>query len=97
MDDCDPLRYIIHYKDFRDCALVNNLINRTKKLITKTIASIPAESVPVFGIAAVVGGTAYEIYVACENLRDIKQLQLELSIEVDSEKGSIKSFCTANF
>jgi hypothetical protein len=66
---------------------------RTKQLIKKTLAAIPAESIPVIGTAVVVGGAAYEIYVACENLKDIQQLQQEFEVGESTENGIMETIC----
>jgi len=66
---------------------------RTKQLIKKTLATIPAESIPVIGTAVVVGGTAYEIYVACENLKDIQQLQQEFGVGESTENKIMEAVC----
>ena len=66
---------------------------RTKKLIKRTLASIPAESIPVIGTAVVVGGTAYEIYAACQNLKDIQQLLQEFGVGKSGESGIMEQVC----
>ena len=42
------------------------LTSRTKRVAARSIATIPAESVPYLGIAAVIAATGYEFYEACE-------------------------------
>ena len=42
------------------------LTSRTKRVAARSIAAIPAESVPYLGIAAVIAATGYEFYEACE-------------------------------
>jgi hypothetical protein len=66
---------------------------RTKQLIKRTLAAIPAESIPVIGTAVVVGGTAYEIYVACENLKDIQRLQQVFGVGEWTENGIMETLC----
>ena len=66
---------------------------RTKKLVKKTSASIPAESIPVIGVAAVVGGTAYEIYIACQNLEDIEILYSEFQVESKPDNSFMSKVC----
>ena len=66
---------------------------RTKRLIKRTLASIPAESIPFIGTAVMIGGTAYEIYVACENLKDIQQLQQEFDVGKSGESGIMEQVC----
>jgi len=68
---------------------------RTKKLIKRTLANIPAESLPVIGTAVVLGGTAYEIYAACQNLLDIEDLYSEFQVEGGSGNSFINTVCKA--
>jgi len=70
-----------------------SMINRTRKLITKTLVSVPGEAMPVIGAFVVAGGTAYEIYTACQNLKDIQQLQLEFGVGEMPEKGIMGAVC----
>lgn len=66
---------------------------RTKRLIKKTLAAIPAESVPILGTAVIVGGSAYEIYTACQNLKDIEVLYSEFQVEGSPENSFMSKVC----
>jgi hypothetical protein len=65
---------------------------RTKKLIKKTLAIIPAESIPVIG-TVVICGTAYEIYAACQNLLDVEDLYSEFKLEGNHDNFFMSSVC----
>jgi len=61
------------------------LISRTRRVAAKSIAAIPAESIPFIGVAVLIADTGYELYAACESMRDLDELYSELGMEqVDS-------------
>ena len=41
------------------------LASRTKRVAAKSIAAIPAESIPLIGVAVLIADTGYEVYAAC--------------------------------
>ena len=45
-----------------------------------SIAAIPAESIPFIGVAVLIADTGYELYAACETVRELDQLFLELGM-----------------
>jgi hypothetical protein len=47
------------------------LTSRTKRVAAKSIAAIPAESIPFIGVAVLVADTGYELYAACETVREL--------------------------
>jgi hypothetical protein len=46
----------------------------------KSIAAIPAESIPFLGVAVLIADTGYELYAACETVRELDQLYSELGM-----------------
>ena len=64
------------------------LTSRTKRVAARSIAAIPAESVPYLGIAAVIAATGYEFYEACESMRDLEDLYLALEVD-ESTSGDV--------
>jgi hypothetical protein len=50
------------------------LTTRIKRVAAKSIAAIPAESIPFIGVAVLIADTGYELYAACETVRDLDQL-----------------------
>jgi hypothetical protein len=59
----------------------NRLATRTKRVAAKSIAAIPAESIPVIGVAVLIADTGYELYAACETVKDLDQLYSDLGME----------------
>ena len=43
-----------------------------------SITAIPAESIPFIGVAVLITDTGYELYAACETVRDFDQLYADL-------------------
>ena len=52
----------------------------TKRVAAKSIAAIPAESIPLIGLAVLIADTGYELYAACETVGDLDQLYVDLGM-----------------
>jgi hypothetical protein len=63
------------------------LATRTKRVAAKSIAAIPAESIPLIGVAVLVADTGYELYAACETVMDLDQLYFLVSMLVRTDLG----------
>jgi hypothetical protein len=60
------------------------LVNRTTRVAAKSIAAIPAESIPFIGVAVLIADTGYELYAACESIRDLDQLYSDMGMADES-------------
>jgi hypothetical protein len=69
------------------------LASRTKRVAAKSIAAIPAESIPFTGVAVLIADTGYELYAACETVRDLDQLYVELGMEDETPDDAMHSVC----
>lgn len=69
------------------------LASRTKKVAAKSIAAIPAEAIPFIGVAVLIADTSYELYAACQNLRDLDQLYLELEMSEEIPDDAVHAAC----
>ena len=69
------------------------LANRTKRVAAKSLAAIPAESIPILGIGILIADTGYELYAACETLRDVNQLYLDLGVNDRVTDDSLQQVC----
>jgi hypothetical protein len=69
------------------------LATRTKRVAAKSIAAIPAESVPFIGVAVLIADTGYELYAACETVRDLDQLYVDLEMEGEVQEDAMHSLC----
>jgi hypothetical protein len=47
---------------------ISRLTTRTKRVTAKSIAAIPAESIPFIGVAVLIADTGHELYAACETV-----------------------------
>ncbi len=69
------------------------LANRTKRVAAKSIAAIPAESIPFIGVAVLIADTGYELYAACETVRDLDRLYGELGMVEEVPDDVMHSVC----
>ena len=69
------------------------LTSRTKRVAAKSIAAIPAESIPFIGVAVIIADTGYELYAACETVRDLDQLYSDLGMEEELPGDTTRSIC----
>jgi hypothetical protein len=69
------------------------LASRTKRLAAKSIAAIPAESIPFIGVGVLIADTGYELYAACESLRDLDQLYVEWDMKTATSDDAMHSVC----
>jgi hypothetical protein len=66
---------------------------RTKRVAAKSIAAIPAESIPFIGVAVLIADTGYELYAACETVWDLDQLYVELGMDDGVKEDAMHSVC----
>lgn len=69
------------------------LASRTKRVVGKSIAAIPAESIPFLGVAVLIADTGYEIYAACETMEDLDQLYSELGMADEASDDVMHTAC----
>ncbi|MEP5566451.1 MAG: hypothetical protein ABJN62_01330 [Halioglobus sp.] len=69
------------------------LATRTKRVAAKSIAAIPAESIPLLGIAVLIADTGYELYAACETITDLDQLYEDLGMTGEVTDDAMHSVC----
>ena len=71
----------------------SRLATRTKRVAAKSIAAIPAESIPFLGVAVLIADTGYELYAACENIKDLDQLYSDLDMPDATADDVLHSVC----
>ena len=69
------------------------LVSRTKRVAAKSIAAIPAESIPFIGVAVLIADTGYELYAACETVRDLDRLYADLGMADETPDDVMHSVC----
>jgi len=61
----------------------NKIQRRVARNISINLGSIPAESIPVLGIATIVGVTAMDLKDACDTMSDLDELSTSISLAQD--------------
>ena len=69
------------------------LTARTKRVAARSIAAIPAEAIPYLGIAAVLAATSYELYEACQSMKDLAELYASLEVQGDPSDDTMQAVC----
>ncbi len=69
------------------------LASRTKRVAAKSIAAIPAESIPLIGVAVLIADTGYELFAACEIVRDLDELYSDFGIDEEAPDDVLHSVC----
>ncbi|MFV0277985.1 MAG: hypothetical protein ACK5HY_12490 [Parahaliea sp.] len=70
-----------------------NIRKRTVRAAAANIGSLPAEAVPFFGWAVIIGVTTYELKLACDTLNDLDELYLEVGLAPDSDREATDLIC----
>jgi hypothetical protein len=63
------------------------------RVATKSITTIPVESIPFFGVAVLIADTGYELYAACEPARDLDQLYSNQGMADKTPDDAMYSVC----
>jgi len=69
------------------------LASRTKRVAATSIASIPAESVPFLGVSLLITGTGYELYEACQSIKNLDQMYADMGMEDETPDDVLHSVC----
>ncbi len=69
------------------------LATRTKRVATKSIAAIPAESIPFGGVGLLIVDTGYELYAACKTVRDLDQQYADLGMGDETPDNVMHIVC----
>ena len=62
-------------------------------MAAKSIAAIQAESIPFIGVAVLIADTGYELYAACETVKDLDELYSELGVQGEESDNAIHTVC----
>jgi hypothetical protein len=68
-------------------------IETPKTPFSLCIAAIPAESIPFIGVAVLIADTGYELYAACETVKDLDQQYSDLGMTHEAPDDVIHSVC----
>jgi hypothetical protein len=72
----------------------SRLTARTNRVAAESIAAIPGEAIPFFGITLLVAGTGYELYEACNSIKDLDQLYSDMGMEDETPNDVIRNVCS---
>jgi len=64
-----------------------------RRVAAKSIAAIPAKSIPFLGVAVLIADTGYELYAACETITDLDQLYSDLGMADETPDDVMHSVC----
>jgi hypothetical protein len=67
------------------------LADRTKRVAAKSSAATTAESIPFIGVAVLIADTGYELYAACETVRNLDQLYAGLGMAEEAPDDAMLS------
>ena len=69
--------------------VTERIAKRTSRGALRNLSSIPAEAVPIAGIAVVVGVTTWELIDACETMKDMNKLNDLMGNDVPVEEQTV--------
>jgi hypothetical protein len=69
------------------------LTSRTKRVAASSVAAIPGEAIPFLGIPLLIGGTTYELYEACNSMKDLDELYSDMGIVDETPDDVLHSVC----
>jgi hypothetical protein len=69
------------------------LIRRTKRVATASVAAIPVETIPLLGSTLLIAGTSYELYAACESMKDLDELYSDMGMSDVTPDDVMHSVC----
>ena len=69
------------------------MASRTRRIAAKSIAAIPAESIPFIGVAVLIADTGYELYAACATARGLDQLYSDLGMSDETPDDVMHRVC----
>lgn len=69
------------------------LATRTKRVAVASVTAIPAEAIPLLGVGVLVAGTAYELYEACESMKDLEEFYAGLGMEDEVPGDVVREVC----
>ena len=69
--------------------ITGRMAKRTSRGAVRNLASVPLESTPFIGVATVVGVTAFELYDACNTMKDLKELNKLMDHKAPEGVGTV--------
>ncbi|WP_211322717.1 hypothetical protein [Palleronia aestuarii] len=89
ISDLETVRYRGSIRTTKDAVsdFARRMSRRTTVAAGRNLATIPAEAIPIFGIAVIIGATTWELNDSCGMMQDIHELNVAFdpSLENDTE------------
>jgi hypothetical protein len=73
------------------------LASRTKRVAAASVAAIPGEAIPFLGVTLLIAGTSYELYEACNSLKDLDELYTGMGMADETPDDVLHSVCDPSF
>jgi len=71
----------------------DRLSSRSKRIAAFSVGEIPASVIPFAGMALIAAGTAWELKLLCEGLKDMEALYRDVGIEDSLDDDSFRAVC----
>jgi len=68
--------------------LTGGVLARAGRVASANLAAMPLEAVPLFGVASIVGATAFELHQLCAISRDMNALRANFGLDQQDEQAS---------
>jgi hypothetical protein len=69
------------------------LASRTKRVAAASVAAIPGEAIPLLGVTLLIAGTSYELYEACNSMKDLDELYSDMGMADETPDDVLHSVC----
>lgn len=69
------------------------LASRTKRVAAQSVAAIPGEAIPLLGLSLLIAGTSYELYEACNSMKDLDELYSDMGMTDETPDDVLHSVC----
>ena len=73
------------------------LASRTRRVAAESIAAIPGGAIPLLGLSLLIAGTSYELYEACNSIKDLDELYLDMGMADETPDDVLHSVCDPSF
>ena len=57
------------------------------------MAAIPGEAIPLLGVTLLIAGTSYELYEACNSMKDLDELYSDMGMADETPDDVLHSVC----
>ena len=69
------------------------LTSRTNRVAAASVAAFPEEAIPFLGVTLLIAGTSYELYEACNSMKDLDELYSDMGMADETPNDVLHSVC----